>query len=152
MILRKMFIFVGCVLLLGCAGQAADEGETDVNPFFVEYGTPFNVQPFDRIEEADFLPAFEEAMARQNAEIEAIASNPEPPTFDNTVAALDRSGEMLEEVSRVFFALTGSNTNDELQEIQKQISPRLAAHRDAGKRSRRLRLPAVEAENRRSLV
>ena len=130
MILRKMLMFTGCVLLLGCGAQATDEADTDVNPFFVDYGTPFNVQPFDRIDEGHFVPAFEEAMARQNAEIEAIASNPEPPTFDNTVAALDLSGELLDEVSRVFFALTGSNTNDELQEIQKQISPRLAAHRD----------------------
>ena len=56
--------------------------------------------------------------------------NPEAPTFDNTIAALDQSGELLDEVSRVFFALSGSNTNDELQEIQKEISPRLAAHRD----------------------
>ena len=131
MILRKMLIFVGCVLLLGCGGQTTDDAETtDVNPFFVEYDTPFDVQPFDRIDEAHFVPAFEEAMTRQNAEIDAIVSNPEPPTFDNTIAALDRSGELLDEVSRVFFALTGSNTNDELQEIQKQISPRLAAHRD----------------------
>ena len=130
MILRKMLIFVGCVLLLGCGGQTTDDADTEVNPFFVEYDTPFNVQPFDRIDEAHFVPAFEEAMTRQNAEIDAIVSNPEPPTFDNTIAALDRSGELLDEVSRVFFALTGSNTNDELQEIQKQISPRLAAHRD----------------------
>jgi len=130
MILRKMFIFVGFVLLLGCGGQGADVPSSDVNPFFAAYGTPFNVQPFDRIEEAHFVPAFEEGMTRQNGEIAAIVDNPEAPTFDNTVAALDQSGELLNEVSRVFFALSGSNTNDELQEIQKQMAPRLAAHRD----------------------
>jgi len=130
MILRKMFILVGFVLLLGCGGQGADVPSSDVNPFFAAYGTPFNVQPFDRIEEAHFVPAFEEGMTRQNGEIAAIVDNPEAPTFDNTVAALDQSGELLNEVSRVFFALSGSNTNDELQEIQKQMAPRLAAHRD----------------------
>ena len=130
MILRKMFIFVGFVLLLGCGGQSADVPSSDPNPFLVDYGTQFNVQPFDRIDEAHFVPAFEEGMARQNAEIEAIVSNPEAPTFDNTIVALDRSGELLGEVSRVFFALSGSNTNDEIQEIQKQVSPMLAAHRD----------------------
>jgi peptidyl-dipeptidase Dcp len=119
-----------CVLALGCGSQGAEETATDVNPFFADYGTPFNVQPFDRIEAAHFIPAFEEGMARQNAEVEAIVSNPEEPTFDNTIAALDRSGMLLDEVSRVFFALAGSNTNDEIQEIQQQISPRLAAHRD----------------------
>jgi len=130
MILRKMFIFAGFVLLLGCGGQSADVPSNDPNPFFVDYGTPFNVQPFDRIEEAHFVPAFEEAMTRQNAEIETIVGNPDAPTFENTIVALDLSGELLNEVSRVFFALTGSNTNDEIQGIQKQVSPMLAAHRD----------------------
>ena len=130
MILRKMFIFVGFVLLLGCGGPGADAPSSDVNPFFADYDTPFNVQPFDRIEEAHFVPAFEEGMANQNGEIAAIVVNPEAPTFDNTIVALDRSGELHNEVSRVFFALSGSNTNDELQEIQKQMAPRLAAHRD----------------------
>ncbi len=130
MILRKTFIFVGFVLLLGCGGQVSDQPATDVNPFFVEYGTPFDVQPFDRIDEAHFVPAFEEGMARQNAEIAAIVDNPEAPTFANTIAALDRSGELLDEVSRVFFALSGSNTNDEIEAIQKEIAPRLAAHKD----------------------
>ena len=64
MILRKIFIFVGFVLILGCGGQGAEQPAADVNPFFVEYDTPFNVQPFDRIEEAHFVPAFEEGMAR----------------------------------------------------------------------------------------
>jgi peptidyl-dipeptidase Dcp len=130
MILRKMFIFVGFVLLLGCGGPGADAPSSDVNPFFAAYNTPFNVQPFDRIEEAHFVPAFEEGMAKQNGEIAAIVDNTEAPTFENTIVALDRSGELLDEVSRVFFALSGSNTNDELQEIQKQMAPRLAAHRD----------------------
>jgi peptidyl-dipeptidase Dcp len=130
MILRKMFIFAGLVLLLGCGGQGADQPASDVNPFFEAYDTPFNVQPFDRIDEAHFVPAFAKGMEKQNAEVAAIVDNPAPPTFDNTIVALDLSGELLGEVSRVFFALSGSNTNDELQGIQKEIAPRLAAHKD----------------------
>jgi len=121
--MRKVFLVIACVLVLGCGDQGTNAPASDVNPFFAAYGTPFNVQPFDRIEEAHFVPAFEEGMARQNAEIAVIVDNPEAPTFDNTLAALDRSGELLNEVSRVFFALSGSNTNDELQEIQKQMAP-----------------------------
>jgi peptidyl-dipeptidase Dcp len=129
--MRRSLLCIACLLVLSCASQPAPAPVAAVNPFLVDYGTPFNVQPFDRIEAAHFLPAFEEGMARQNAEVAAIVSSPEPPTFDNTIAALDRSGELLEEVGRVFFALTGSNTSDELQAIEKEISPRLAAHRDA---------------------
>jgi peptidyl-dipeptidase Dcp len=128
--MRKATVLIACVLVLACGGQGADQPAADINPFFVAYDTPFNVQPFDRIDEADFVPAFEEGMARQNAEIAAIVDNPEPATFDNTIAALDRSGELLDEVSRVFFALSGSNTNAEIEEIQKQIAPLLAAHTD----------------------
>ncbi|MCU0305474.1 MAG: M3 family metallopeptidase [Thermoanaerobaculales bacterium] len=129
--MRRSLLCIACLLVLSCAGQPSDAPVAEVNPFFADYGTPFDVQPFDRIEPAHFVPAFEEGMARQDAEVAAIVSNAEPPTFDNTIAALDRSGELLEEVSRVFFALTGSNTSDELQAIEKEISPRLAAHRDA---------------------
>ena len=128
--MRKTFILIGFVLLLGCGGQVADQPGGDGNPFFAAYGTEFNVHPFDRIQPESFDPAFEEGMRRQIAEIDVIVDYPEEPTFENTIVALDLSGELLKEVSRVFFALTGSNTNDELQQIQKQMSPKLAAHRD----------------------
>ena len=128
--MRKLLLAIACVALIGCGGQGAEEATTDVNPFFADYDTPFNVHPFDRIDEAHFVAAFEEGMNQQSAQVAAITGNPEAPTFDNTIAALDRSGALLGEVSRVFFALTGSNTNDEIQEIQKEIAPRLAAHRD----------------------
>jgi peptidyl-dipeptidase Dcp len=128
--MRKSFLFIACVLVLSCGGQGEHAPEGDANPFFTAYETRFNVHPFDRIEPDHFISAFGEGMARQNTEIAAIVDNPAAPTFDNTVAALDKSGVLLEEVSRVFFALAGSNTNDEIKEIQKQMSPRLAAHRD----------------------
>jgi peptidyl-dipeptidase Dcp len=116
------------LVLLACNGQAPD-GQAD-NPFFAPYNTEYDVQPFDRIKPEHFIPAFEEGMKRQNAEIEAIIINSEAPTFDNTIAALDLTGELLGEVSAVFFSLTGSNTNDEIQQISQEMAPRLAAHRD----------------------
>jgi len=116
--------------ILGCNDQNTDQTTSVDNPFFAPYGTPFNVHPFDRLEPAHFEPAFEEAMQRQLDEHAAIIANQESPGFDNTIVALDRSGELLREVSSVFFALNSSNTNDELQAIRQRISPLLAAHRD----------------------
>ena len=112
--------------LAGCSGQSAD-GE---NPLLSAYDTPYDVPPFDRIEPAHFEPAFAEGMAREKAEVEAIAVNPEPPTFENTISALDRSGVLLEDVETIFYGLVGVDTVDELQAINQRISPLLAAHRD----------------------
>ena len=100
------------------------------NPFFEPYDTPFDVHPFDRIQPEHFDPAFEEGMRREKAEHQAIIDDPSAPDFENTIAALDRAGVLLGEVSRVFFALSGANTNEALQEINQRMSPRLAAHRD----------------------
>jgi peptidyl-dipeptidase Dcp len=100
------------------------------NPFFSEYDTPFNVPPFDKIKPVHFIPAYEKGMELEKAEIEQLINNPEAPTFDNTIVALDRAGKLLSDVSRVFGGLSGANTNDELKAIQKQMAPRLAAHRD----------------------
>ena len=129
--LRNIAVILACVLAVGCGQQAADRAAVAGNPFFAPYQTPFDVPPFDRILPEHFVPAFDEAMAEQRAAIAAIVADPAAPTFDNTILALDLSGERLGEVSRVFFALGGSNTNDELQAIQKEVSPKLAAHRDA---------------------
>ncbi|MDE2237414.1 MAG: M3 family peptidase, partial [Elusimicrobia bacterium] len=92
---------------------------------------PFHYPPFDKITDADFRPAFEAGMARQRKEVEAIANNPQPPTFDNTIVALERSGRLLTRVSQVFFNLNASNTDDEMQKIEAEMSPKLAAHQDA---------------------
>ena len=85
---------------------------------------------FDRIKEADFEPAITEGMARQRAEIRAIAENPAAPTFDNTLAAMERSGQMLDRVMQVFNALSSANTSDGIQKIESRVSPKLSAHRD----------------------
>jgi peptidyl-dipeptidase Dcp len=86
--------------------------------------------PFDKIKEADFKPALEAGMARQKVEIARIADNPAPATFDNTLAAMEGSGQMLERTNLVFSALTGANTSDALQKIEAEMSPKLSAHRD----------------------
>jgi peptidyl-dipeptidase Dcp len=86
---------------------------------------------FDKIKDTDFAPAIYAAMAQQRAEIEKIANNPAPPTFENTIVAMERSGQMLDRVLSVFSALTGANTNDTLDKIDTETSPKLAAHHDA---------------------
>jgi peptidyl-dipeptidase Dcp len=100
------------------------------NPFFSKYATPFEVPPFDKITNAHFLPAFEQGMLEQKMEVEAIVNNRKKPTFENTIRALDKSGEILDRVSTVFGGLSSANTNDALQKIQLEISPKLAAHND----------------------
>ncbi|HSM68935.1 MAG TPA: M3 family metallopeptidase [Xanthomonadales bacterium] len=129
--------------LLGCSndestspadGQAtaptAPAADTDSNPFYAASELYFNYPPFDRIETRHFRPAYEQGMQEQLAEIEAIANNPEPPDFENTLAALERSGRVLDRVDRVFSALVSAHTNDQLEEIRSEMAPRLSAHND----------------------
>ena len=128
---RIWLLTLGAMLLLtACTGQDADLVTDEDNPFFAPYATRFDVPPFDRITPAHFEPAFEEGMRRQKEEHQAIIDDPDAPNFENTIVALDRSGELLDEVSKVFYGLIGANVNDELQDINRRMSPRLAAHRD----------------------
>ncbi|KZB85965.1 M3 family metallopeptidase [Amycolatopsis regifaucium] len=101
------------------------------NPFAAPSELPYALPPFDRIADEHFLPAFEAGLAEHAAEIEEIAGSPEPPTFENTIVALEKSGRLLSRVSSVFFNLAGSNANDEIQRVQAEMAPRLAAHADA---------------------
>jgi len=100
------------------------------NPLLSAPDTPYQTPPFDRIENEHFLPAVEEAMRRHKAEIDAIVSNPEAATFDNTVAAMDTTGQLLDYVISVFYSLLGTVTSPERQELATQISPLLSAHYD----------------------
>ena len=104
---------------------------TPDNPFATPSDLPFGLPPFDRITDEHFAPAFEAGLAEHSAEIEAIAGDPEPASFENTIVALERSGRLLHRVSSVFFNLTSSDTNPVLQRVQAEIAPRLAAHSDA---------------------
>ena len=101
------------------------------NPFFKESKLPFCAPRFDKIKDTDFKPAFEEGMKQQLAEVEKIANNPKPSTFDNTLIPLEKSGQLLTRVSLVFNAITGANTDTVLQKLQEEISPKLAAQSDA---------------------
>jgi peptidyl-dipeptidase Dcp len=101
------------------------------NPLLTQSALPFQAPPFDKIVDADFQPALEEGMKQQLAEVEAIANAREEPTFENTIVALEKSGVLLKRVEAVFSALTSANTNDTLQKVEEEESPRLAAHSDA---------------------
>jgi peptidyl-dipeptidase Dcp len=101
------------------------------SPFAADSSLPFNLPPFDQIKESDYRPAFDEGMAAQRKEVDAIAHSTEAPSFDNTIVALERSGRELARVSSVFFNLTSSNTSDELDKIQGEMAPKLSAHQDA---------------------
>ncbi len=101
------------------------------NPFFTKSTLPFQAPPFDKIKDADFQPAIEEGMKLELAEVEKIADNPAPPTFENTIVAMEKTGELLRRVSRVFFGMAQSNTNPTLQKVQTELAPKLAAHNDA---------------------
>jgi peptidyl-dipeptidase Dcp len=101
------------------------------NPLLDPWIGPFEVPRFQEIEPSHFVPAFERAMAEHNAEIAAIVANPEPPTFDNTIVALEDSGRTLDRVSDVFYVLAGAHTNDAIQAVEREMSPRLSAHYSA---------------------
>ncbi|NMW25591.1 dipeptidyl carboxypeptidase II, partial [Rhodanobacter denitrificans] len=101
------------------------------NPFYNTSTLPFQAPPFDKIHDGDYQPAIEEGMKQHLAEIEKIADNPEPATFENTYVAMEKSGAMLQRVMAAFNAVTGANTNDTLQKVQEEEAPKLAAHEDA---------------------
>ncbi len=115
----------------GVKGQGRPEGLSPANPFAAESTLPFHAPPFDRIHDADYQPAIEAGMASHLVEIEAIANNPAPPTFANTLEAMERSGLALRRVMQVFGGVAGANTNPALQAVQKAEAPKLAAHNDA---------------------
>jgi len=120
----------------------------DKNPLLQPWQTPYGLPPFDRLEGEHYLPAFLHAMHAHRAEVKAIAESTDPPSFGNTVAALDKSGQDLHRLERLFFNLTASATSDELQAIERDISPQLAAHRSAIAMDSKL-FARIEAVNER---
>ena len=117
------------VLMSSCT-VSTDSEKTGDNPFFKEYNTLFQVPPFEEIQTGTYIPAFKEGIEQQKKEINSIVSNPEAPTFENTIEAMEYSGTLLNKVSNVFFNLNSSLTNDEMQAIAKEMAPVLAQHRD----------------------
>lgn len=127
--MKTKLVLLIILLLLSTNMNNAQNKNAD-NPFFKEWKTPFETPPFNEIKVEHFLPAIEEGIKLEKAEIEAIINNPEKPTFKNTIVALEKAGEFLGRVNRVFGALNGANTNDELQKIARITTPMLAKHRD----------------------
>ena len=113
------------------AAPAQPAAKPAQSPFAAASTLPYNLPPFDKIQEADYRPAFEDGMAAQRKEVDAIAHSTEAPSFDNTIVALERSGQELGRVNSVFNNLTSSNTSDELDKIQAEMAPKLSAHQDA---------------------
>jgi len=108
---------------------AADFGPN--NPFFAPSTLPFQAPPFDKIKDSDYQPAIEAGMAQQREEIKTIADNPAPPTFENTIVAMEKTGRLFDRSMSAFNAVTGANLNPELQKVQEIEAPKLAAHSDA---------------------
>ena len=139
--LRKLVLVLAGALLLASGSvftwsghmttQPTAQAGARQNPFMAPSRLPFGAPPFDKIQDADYKPALEAGMKEQMAEIGAIANNPAPPTFDNTLVALEKSGQLLTRVSIVFNGLSSANTNPTLQALQEEVAPKLAAHNDA---------------------
>ena len=110
------------------AGNSSSGGTAAANPLLGAWTGAFGLPPFAALKPEHFPPAFQQALARQRAEVDAIAANPAAPDFDNTVAAMELGGELLNRVSSVFFVLAGADTSDALQEVERDISPLLARH------------------------
>lgn len=136
---RRALLAVLCLAggMLPASRIAAAEADASApssmptNPLLSESPLPFHFPPFDQIKDDDFVPAFEAGMAEELKEVEAVAANPAAPTFANTLVALERSGRLLRRVDRVFFNLNSANTDPTLQQIEREMAPKLAAQQDA---------------------
>ena len=128
--MNKIAISLVILMFLNTGCQNQKKTEMRNNPLLTEWNTPYGVPPFNLIETNDYLPAFEVGMDEHNQEIDAILNNTEAPSFENTIVALDQSGELLTRVDNVFSNLNSANTNPEMQKIAKEVSPMLSAHYD----------------------
>jgi len=114
------------------SGKSSPPSSTaGANPFLVESTLPYHAPPFDKIKDEHFGPAIEAGMREQLKEVEAVANNSEKPTFDNTIVGLERTGRLLDRAERTFSNLNACNTNPAMQKIEKEMAPKLSAHRDA---------------------
>ena len=128
------------------------EKRTGENPFFVEWNTPYGVPPFDRIAPEHFLPALERGMSLHDAEIDAITSNNDEATFENVILAYDNSGKMLAQVSLIFEMLCAAENTPELEKLQVEVAPLLAAHADKIRLNEKLFARVKEVYDRRATL
>jgi peptidyl-dipeptidase Dcp len=127
------FIILAVTALVGFSTLPAQASDTQFgpnNPFYAPSALPYNAPPFDKIKDSDYQPAIEAGMAEQLKEVDAIANNPAPPTFENTFVPLEKSGRLLQRVAETFFGVVGANSNPELLKIRSDEAPKLAAHSD----------------------
>ncbi|MGC1620072.1 MAG: peptidyl-dipeptidase Dcp [Candidatus Acidiferrum sp.] len=126
-------ITTGAIALgaMNAPATAADTKFGPSNPFYAPSTLPFHAPPFDKIKDEDYQPAIEAGMAEELSEIQAIADNAAPPTFDNTLVAMEKTGQLLQRAMAAFGALTAANTDPFLEKIQAEEAPKLAAHQDA---------------------
>jgi peptidyl-dipeptidase Dcp len=129
---RVLFITFAFMTLIACNNsQKSDTTSREKGTiFFTEFDTPYGTPPFDKIEFADYRPAFLAGMEEETAEIDSIVNNPEAPTFENTIVALDNSGKLLTRVSQIFYGLESAETNDSIQALAEELSPLLSEHSD----------------------
>ncbi len=131
--MKTLLYAAGLAVVMGACssqGKGGSESGPAGNPFFSEYTTPYGVPPFDEIKVEHYKPALERAMEENKKEIEAIVNNPEPPTFENTIVALDQSGELLSKVMYAFSGQASVNTTEEIQALEQEIYPLLSKHSD----------------------
>jgi len=147
--INKLTLLLVLSMVLAACGSRDDTGQVDAsqaaatdeilvtieelegNPFMEEWTTPYGVPPFAEIEDSDYLPAIKQGILELRADIAAITDNPEPPTFENTIVALELAGARLDRVSYVFGNITSTDTNDELRALETQIYPMLTREYDA---------------------
>jgi peptidyl-dipeptidase Dcp len=122
-----LILFISALWITGCS---TDDTTMNENPLYTKSTLPFEAPDFDVIENRHFIPAFERGMEEQLTEIDSIATQESEPTFENTIVAMEMSGDLLTRVQRVFYNLTSAHTNDEIQKIQSELAPKLAAHSD----------------------
>ena len=133
-LVRLLFVAAATVTTALAAAATQEAGTTPMaadNPFVRPSPLPFEMPPFDRIHDADYAPAFETGMREQLQEVGAIAHSAQPPSFENTIVALERSGRVLDRVASVFYNLNSCNTDPQMQKVDTELAPKLAAHNDA---------------------
>ncbi|MGM0496760.1 MAG: M3 family metallopeptidase [Bacteroidota bacterium] len=128
MVRITIFILLTALIMGSCTTKK--DKENGKNPFFTEYETSYKIPPFEEIKKGHFMPAFEKGMKEHKKEIEKIANNSETPTYENTIEEMVYSGKLLDKVSNVFYGLLSANTNDSLQSIAQEVSPKYSKHRD----------------------
>ena len=126
--MRKLIFISALLLIVACQDQS--KMDPNINPFFQSWDTAYEVPPFMDIKDEHYMPAYKKGMEENLSEIDVIVNNTEAPTFSNTIEELERTGKLLGKVSRVFSNLASSNTNPQLQELQRELSPMLSAHYD----------------------